>query len=100
MRKGPGSGKDQTSGLRLGLRAAFGAAAAVGHELVELGLVLGLAQALEELAELALLLFEPLQGLGTVFVEGVVAARLRPPPAATPAVSPVLAILHSVPAAG
>src|SRR5215475_16011617 len=97
MRKGPGSGKDQTSGLRLGLRAAFGAAAAVGHELVKLGLVLGLAQALEELAELALLLFEPLQGLGAVLVEGVIAARLRPPPPAAPA---ALAILHSVPAAG
>ena len=33
------------------------AVAALGHEYVELGLVLGLAQALEELPELALLLF-------------------------------------------
>jgi hypothetical protein len=45
-----------------------------GHELIELGLVLGKAQPLEELAELALLFFEALEGLGAVFVEGVIAA--------------------------
>src|SRR6266536_2539817 len=53
------------------------AAAALGHELVELGLVLGVAQALQELLELTLLLFEPPQGLGAIFVERPVAARAR-----------------------
>ena len=62
------------SGLRL-RRRCFGAAAALGHELVEFGLVLGVAQAVEELLELALLLFEAAQGFGAVFVEGAVAAR-------------------------
>src|SRR4029077_8363349 len=53
--------------------------ASLGHELVEFALVLGKAQAVEEIAELALLLFEPAQRLGAVFVEGVIAARRRPP---------------------
>ena len=48
------------SALRLdGLAAKAVAIAPFGHEHVELGLVLGLAQALEEFLELALLLFEP-----------------------------------------
>src|SRR5262245_44405085 len=76
-----------TSALRLRrgpLRRRTLPVAAVGHELVELGAVLGKAQALEELAKLALLLFKPLQGLLLVFVEGAIAARrCRAPPAAT-----------------
>src|SRR6476646_4864380 len=49
--------------------------APLGHELVELGLVLGHAQSVEELVELALLLLEPPQRFGAVLVEGSVAAR-------------------------
>src|SRR6185295_7262091 len=45
------------------------------HELVELFLVLGVTQALEEILELDLLFFETLQGFGSVLVEGSVAAR-------------------------
>src|SRR6476646_10591517 len=47
------------------------------HELVELFLVLGVAQAIEEILELDLLFLEPLQGLRAVLVEGAVAARGR-----------------------
>src|SRR2546430_689647 len=47
------------------------------HEGVELFLVLGVAQAVEEIAEFDLLLFETLQGFDAVFVEGAVAARGR-----------------------
>ena len=50
-------------GLRLG------PVAALGHELIELGLVLGEAQPVQELTELALLVFQPAQGLGAIFVE-------------------------------
>src|SRR5687767_9848259 len=70
--------------------------AAVGHELVELGLVLGLAQAVEEIAELLLLFLEALQRLGAVFVEGGIAARAAPR-AAPPLIHP--AFLLAVPAA-
>src|SRR5437764_4693445 len=65
------------SALRLGLRAgrAGRAAAAVGHELIELGLVLGVAQPLQELLELALLLFEPTQRLGAILIERPIPAR-------------------------
>ena len=42
-------------------------------------LVLGVPQAIEELAELALLLFEAAQRLGAVLVEGAVAAGTRVP---------------------
>ena len=55
---------------RFGLRPI----AALGHEGVELGLVLGETQAIEKFAELALLVFQPLQSLAAVFVEGVIAA--------------------------
>ena len=48
---------------------------AFGHELVELGLVLGEAQALEEGAELLLLFLQAAEGLGLVFIEGAVAGR-------------------------
>ena len=85
--------------MGLGLRA-FGTTAAVGHELVELGLVLGVAQALEELAELALLLLEPVQGFRAILVEGAVAARLLPAPAAAPTRRALAAALGAIPAAG
>src|SRR6267378_4451859 len=52
-------------------------AAPLRHELVELRFVLGVTQPVEEVAELALLLLEPAQGLGPVFVERPVAARAR-----------------------
>ena len=44
-------------------------AAALGHELVELGLVLGHAQSAEEVLKITLLLFEPSQCLGAIFIE-------------------------------
>src|SRR4051795_4182956 len=47
------------------------------HELVELFLVLGVTQTVEEVLELDLLLLEPLQCLGAVLVKGAVAARGR-----------------------
>ena len=63
----------------------WGRRTAFGHEAVELVLVLGAAQALHEVAEGLLLLFqpaallvEPLQLLAPVVVEGGVAARLAP----------------------
>src|SRR6476646_4560916 len=60
-----------TSGL-LGRRAAI---APLGHELVELFLVLGHAQPTQELAKFALLLFQPLQRLGGVRIEEKNTAR-------------------------
>src|SRR5438270_4430058 len=45
------------------------------HELVELGLVLGVTQAIQEALELGLLFLEPLQRLLAVFVKGAIAAR-------------------------
>src|SRR5580692_10857065 len=59
-------------------RGRLRAVAPVGHELVELGLVLGHTQALEEFAKLALLVLETAQRLGAVVVEGAVAARSAP----------------------
>jgi hypothetical protein len=44
-------------------------ATALGHELVEFGLVLGHAQAAEEVLEITLLLFEPAQRLGPILIE-------------------------------
>src|SRR5277367_91005 len=67
------------------------------HEQVELLLVLGVAQAIEEFAKLLLLLLEPLQRLHTVFVEGAVAARRRPEgetAAFHPAAHPLHLVLH------
>src|SRR5205807_560068 len=49
----------------------------LGHELVELFLVLGVTQAIEEIPEFGLLLLEPPQGFHAVLVEGAVAARGR-----------------------
>src|ERR1700730_37003 len=69
--------RGRASALRLGFRAgrAGAAAAAISHELIELGLVLGVAQALQEFPELALLLFEPAQRLGAIFVARPISAR-------------------------
>src|SRR6202795_3672037 len=47
------------------------------HELVELFLVLGVTQAIEEIAEFGLLFLEALQRFDAVLVEGAVAARGR-----------------------
>ena len=58
-------------------RRLVGAVAAFVHELVELGLVLGVAQPVEERAKFLLLFFEPAQRRGAIFVERVVAARWR-----------------------
>ena len=49
-------------------------AAPLGHELIELGAVPGEAQPRKEILELLLLLFEALQRLGAIVVEGAVAA--------------------------
>ena len=65
----------QAAGGRVGGGRAI---AALVHELVELGAVLGGAQPVEEVAELALLLVELAQRLLAIFVEGDVAAALRP----------------------
>src|SRR5262252_2301932 len=72
------SGSAHSALLRRRSLGRRGAVAALGHELVELGLILGHAQALEEFAEFALLVLEPAQRLAAVLVEGAVAARRRP----------------------
>src|ERR1700742_4723752 len=65
------------------------------HEGVELFLVLGVAQAAEEILELLLLLLETLQRLGAIFVEGAVAARGRTEAEAAAAEATALhAVLH------
>src|SRR4029079_2846245 len=66
------------------LEIGRGVAAALGHELVELGLVLGLPQAGEEGLKFPFLFLEATQGLGAVVVERLVPARSRrmPPGAA------------------
>src|SRR5208282_970089 len=66
-------------GLRIRLE---GALAPVGHELIELGAVFSEAQPRKEFLELALLVFEALQRLGAIIVEGAVAARSRTEPVA------------------
>src|SRR4051794_41918940 len=53
------------------------AGAVLGHEGVELFLVPGVAQAVEEIAEFDLLLFQPAQRVGAIFVEGAGAGRRR-----------------------
>src|SRR5579863_8382165 len=63
-------------------RFAAGAVAAFVHELVELGAILGKAQALQELLEFALFIFEPAQGFGAVIVEGAIATGSRAKPIA------------------
>src|ERR1700728_4556456 len=73
--------------------------APVGHELIELRTVLGKAQALQKLLELALLVLKTAQGLAAVIIKGAVAARRRgAPPGATAtascAVHPRLHAIH------
>jgi hypothetical protein len=63
--------------LRLGLRlrsVVTGAIALLGHELVELGPVLGKTQPLQELLKLALFFLESAQRIGAIFVESAIAA--------------------------
>src|SRR3954451_8056720 len=67
-----------------------GAPGTIGHKLVELGLVLGLAEPLEEIEEFLLLVFETAQRLGLVVVEGAVAARFE---AVSGGAHPMLALL-------
>src|SRR6202022_253844 len=50
-------------------------ATALGHELIEFDLVLGVPQAVEKRLELALLFLEAAHGLVAVFVKSAVAAR-------------------------
>src|SRR5258705_7741231 len=76
------------------LRRRAAPVAPVRHELVELGLVLGGAQAVEELPELLLLVFEAPQSLGPIVVEGVVAARGAPAPGAAEALHRVPHAIH------
>src|SRR3984893_17676901 len=79
---------DKTAARRISVRRATGPgssalrlirgprlATALGHELVELDLVLGVPQAIEEFLELALLLFEPPERFVAVLIKGTVAAR-------------------------
>ena len=72
------------------------AGAMLRHELVELFLVLGVAQAIEKILEFGLLLLEALQGFHAVFVEGAVAARGRTAEAEAAALHPVAHPLHLV----
>ena len=64
--------------LRLGLRlrsvVVAGTIAPLGHELVELGPVLGETQPFQELLKLALFFLEPTQRVGAIFVESAIAA--------------------------
>src|SRR6202007_1265273 len=75
------------------------APATLRHELVELHLVLGVPQPVEEFHELALLFFEPAYCFGPVLVKGAVAARATVAPAAAPSLGcrlhPLHALLHS-----
>src|SRR3954452_20913892 len=82
------AGAPASGARRLGRgAAAFGAAAALVEELVELGLVAGEAEPVEEVAELLLLLLEAAKRLHPVLVEGAVAgaAGRLPFPGAAPA---------------
>src|SRR5690348_1186353 len=54
------------------------------HERIELFLVLGVTQAIEEILELDLLLFEPSQRIGAILVKGAIAARWRTEAEAVP----------------
>src|SRR5579872_5278408 len=58
--------------------------AVLRHEGIELFLVLGVTQAIEEILELDLLLFEPPERIGAVLVKGAVAARGRAEAEAVP----------------
>src|SRR5712671_2186596 len=78
------------------LRRRAAPVAPVRHELIELGLVLGGAQAVEEIAELLLLVLEAPQRLGPIVVEGVVAARGAPAPGAAEAPHRIPHAIHLV----
>src|SRR5699024_9646399 len=58
------------SACRLRIASLRAAVAALGHELVELGLVLGLAQTIEEFLERRLFLLEPPERLLAILVKG------------------------------
>src|SRR5664279_3507592 len=80
-------------------RRGLGPVAAFGHERIELGLVLGEAQAIEKFAELALLFLETLERVAAVFVEGVITAGGRGTPrraAAHLRAHPVHLALHAL----
>ena len=66
--------EDDGSGFSL-RRRALRRPAALGHELVEFGLVFGMTQAVEKRFELALFFFEAAQGFRAIFVKGAVPAR-------------------------
>src|SRR3984885_8107662 len=63
--------------LRLTVGGRGWTRAVLGHELVELFLVLGVTQPIEEILEFGLLLLKALQRFDAVFVEGAVTARGR-----------------------
>src|SRR5207248_8273966 len=67
----------EASGLRLAIGWGVRAGAMLRHEEIELFLVLGMTQPIEEFAKLLLLFLEPPQRLHAVFIEGAVAARRR-----------------------
>ena len=75
----PGQRRLPYEGWPEGSPEVRGLVAAVGHELIELGLILGAPQTVQKAGELLLLLFEPFQRLGPVIIEGGVAARWRSP---------------------
>src|SRR5205085_10546873 len=87
----------QTLALRLA-RVRRGPVAPIGHELVELGLVLGKAQTIKELAEFALFFLKSAQRVRTVLIEGAIAARgcVIPGAAAHPGSHPVHLALHAL----
>ena len=73
---------------RLGLRRlTFGRAfaPALGHELIELGLVARLATPLLDFGKLLLLFFKAAQRLGAVFIESVIASGVLMAEASLPA---------------
>src|SRR5580693_8362668 len=76
---------DASSGLLRRRRRRLRTVAPLGHELIELALVLGHTQALQEFTELPLLLLQSPQRLGAVFVESAIAARGPGPAAGTEA---------------
>jgi len=51
-----------------------GVIAPLGHELIELGSVLGKTQPLQKFLELALFFLEPAKRIGAIFVESAIAA--------------------------
>src|SRR5262249_39719350 len=85
-----------SAGRRKVLRELRGrpAAAPLSHELVDLGLVLGVPQPLQEALELVDLLLEPPQGCLPIFVEGTITGRLERADATSPThhLTPELAV--------